>query len=257
LPRLVAAGPSPGPVMRVTNWVKRGSACVLVASLALAAAGCADSPKLDPKSEPVASQRKAAVATLLKGARVTADQFGAGAALGARTDTRCNPGTDNWKIHDQFRSTCTVEVTTAYAVDVPPLPVLSAMPEPLKAEGWDPDGHGWVLNRGRGEVADLAALSRGGYHLDDLVGMGYTGHFDSSQVSTPLVDSSLVLRPFASSAVVPEVAPAPVVQTFLAGRPYLVSQEGVDWQVAWAKQRSQHPYLLVVYGETTFAQQPW
>jgi hypothetical protein len=225
--------------MRVTIWVKRVSACVLVASLAMATAGCAESPKLDPKSEPVASQRKAAVATLLKGARVAADQFGAGAALGVRTDTRCNPGTDNWKIHDQFRSTCTVEVTTAYTVDVPPLPALSALQEPLKAEGWDPDGDGLHLN--------------GGPYMG---GVGYNGHFNSSQVVTPPVDASLRFSALASSAAVPALKPALVVQT-LAGRPYLVSREGVDWQVAWTKQRSQHPYLLLVSGSAVFAQQPW
>ena len=226
--------------MGVTSLVKRGSACVLVASLALATAGCAESPKLDPKSEPVASQREAAVATLLKGARVAADQFGAGAPLGVRTDTRCNPGTDNWKIHDQFRSTCTVEVETAYAVDVPPLPALSALREPLKAEGWDPDGAGLVHNRKRG-----------------MVGEYYNGHFNSSQVVSPLVDSSLVFTALASSAAVPAVKPELVVQTFLAGRPYLVSREGVDWQVAWTKPRSQHHYLLLVSGSAVFAQQPW
>jgi len=69
------------PVLRVTRGVKRGSACVLVAMLALATAGCGAPKPLDPTSDTIAPQKKAAVESLLQGARAAADQFGAGDAL--------------------------------------------------------------------------------------------------------------------------------------------------------------------------------
>lgn len=207
-------------------------------------AGCADNSKLDPTSEPVASQRKAAVESLLQGARAAADQFGAGDALGVRTDTVCTPGTKNWKIHDLYRSECYVQLTTAYAVDISPMPALSGLDERLKTEGWYLRG-GWTLTGGRGDIVDLTAWNRHGYHLDDLAGVGYTGP----------QDGSLGFKPVASSTPVPAVEPTIVVQSGLGA--YFASKEGADWQVAWTKQRSQHPYVLLVGGIATFAQQPW
>jgi len=73
---------------------------------------------------------------MLVGARVAGGQFGAATPLGVRTDTRCEAGTDNWKIHDPYRSQCSVEVVAAYSVDVPPLPAVSDLDARLKAERW-------------------------------------------------------------------------------------------------------------------------
>jgi hypothetical protein len=36
-----------------------------------------------------------------------------------------------------------------------------------------------------------------------------------------------------------------------------LSTEGKNWQEAWVKERTHHPYLLVVTGWATFSKQPW
>lgn len=167
--------------------------CVLVAAASIMS-GCGEPKPLDPTSATIASQKKAAVESLLQGARAAADQFGAGTALGVRTDTVCTRGTKNWKIHDLYRSTCTVQLTTAYAVDISPMPALSGLEERLKAEGWYPRGVGWTLTRGRGDVVDLAAWNRHGYHLEDLVGVGYTGPQAASLGFRPVASSTPVCR---------------------------------------------------------------
>ena len=212
--------------------------------LALATAGCGAPKPLDPTSDTIAPQKKAAVESLLQGARAAADQFGAGTALGVRTDTRCTRGAKDWWNHDLYRSECHVQLTTAYAVDISPIPALSGLDERLKTEGWYLRGAGWTLTGGRGDIVDLTACNQHGYHLEDLAGVGYTGP----------QDASLGFKPVASST------PVPAVEPMIVARPdgaYFVSKEGADWQVAWTKQRSRHPYLLLVGGLATFAQQPW
>lgn len=198
-----------------------------------------------PTSETIAPQKAAAVESLLQGARAAADQFEAGVALGARTDTVCTRGTQGLMSHDWYRSECSVRLTTAYAVDISPMPALSGLDERLKPEGWYLRGAGWTLTRGRGDVVDLKAWNRNGYHLKDLVGVGYTGP----------QGASLGIRPVASSTPVPAVEPTIVVRSGPGA--YFASKEGADWQIAWTKQRSRHPYLLLVGGLATFAQQPW
>lgn len=234
----------PGPTRVIHVTALRAWFCILVAA-ALVLSGCAGDPRLlDPISGAIASQRKAAVDDVLQGAGAVADQFDAGGALGVRTDTVCSAGTDNWKIHDPYRSECFVELTTAYAVDISPLPALSGLETPLKTEGWFPRTGGWKLTGGRGEVNDLATWNRLGYHLDDLDSIAFTGRHDGF----------LSIRPQSSSTPVLPPKPANVVQP---GGAYFVSTEGTDWQAAWTQQQSDHPYLLLVSGIVTFARQPW
>jgi len=216
-------------------WILLAAAPVL--------SGCAgDPPLLDPTSATVASQRQAAVDDLLQGARAAADQFDAGDALGVRTDTACTAGTDNWKIHDPYRSTCYVELTTAYAVDIAPLPALSGLEDRLTAGGWHSRLGGWTLTGGRGQIDGLEAWNRHGYRLEDLDSILYDGP----------PGATLTVRLQASATPVSTPEPARVAQP---GGAYFVSTEGTDWQAAWTPQRSHHPYLLLVSGSFTFAQQ--
>jgi len=233
------------PVLRVTRGVKRGSAWVLVAMLAVATgAGCAGNPKLDPTVEPVAAQRKAAVDGMLAAARAVGAQFDAGTPLGVRTDTTCSAGTDNWEVHDPYRSTCWVWVTTAYAVDIPPLPALSGLDARLKAAGWTPSPPGWRLTGGRAQVDDLEAWTRQGFSLDDLAGVGYAGPHGEV----------LSVRP--QRSVVAVSTPGPRMSAIPSGA-YFGSTEGTNWQETWVRERAHHPYVLLVSAATDFAKQPW
>lgn len=75
---------------------------------------------------------------MLNLARVTADQVDAGSPLGVRTDTKCHRGDRGWPHNDDdvARSTCHVVVTTAYAVDIAPLPALAGLdPHLLRPDG--------------------------------------------------------------------------------------------------------------------------
>ena len=226
----------------VTKGVKRGSAWVLVAMLTLAIAGCTGNPKLDPAAEPVAAERKAAVDGMLAAARAVGAQFGAGTPLGVRTDTSCSPGEDNWEVHDPYRTTCSVWVTTAYAVDIPPIPALSGLDARLKATGWTPSTGGWSLTGGRGDVVDLEAWNRLGFKLDDLAGVAYGGPHGEV----------LSVRPQRSAAPVP--TPEPKLSAIPGA---VLSTEGTNWQDAWVKEQAHHPYVLLVGASTAFAKQPW
>jgi len=234
-------------VLRVTKGVKRGSAWVLVAMLTLAIAGCAGNPKLDPAAEPVATERKAAVDSMLTAARAVGAQFGAGTPLGVRTDTSCSPGEDNWEVHEPYRSTCWVWVTTAYAVDIPPIPALSGLDARLKAVGWTPSGAGWTLTGGRGDIVDLTAWNRHGYSLDDLAFVGYDTFVGSNL-------EGLSVRP--QRSVVTVSKPGPKTSAIPGGN-YFGSTEGTNWQDTWAKERANHPYVLLVSASSEFAKQPW
>lgn len=216
--------------------------------VALLATGCGGGPaRLDPTAGRVAAQRKAAIGDLMEGIRVVADQFDAGEALGVRTDTACTPGERGWP-HDgneQYRSSCWARVTTAYALDVAPLPALSGLNQPLAAAGWRSDVDGWTLTAGRGMALNLESLTRYGLHLEDIEHVRYRGSRDAM----------LTLQLQASTTPAPERDPVIRAQT---GRgAYFGSTEGADWQQAWAKQLTQHPYLLVVTGSVVFANQPW
>lgn len=233
------------PDLRMTRGVKRGSAWVLVAMLALAtSASCASNPKLDPTVEPVAAQRKAAVDDMLAGARAAGAQFGARTPLGVRTDTACNAGTDNWKIHDPYRSTCWVSVSTAYAVDIPPIPALSGLDARLKTAGWTPSPGGWTLTGGRGEIIDLEAWNQHDYGLDDLAGVGYAGPNGAVFSVRPQKSVVAVSTPEPRMSVIP-------------GGAYFGSTEGTNWQETWVRERAHHPYVLLVGATTVFAKQPW
>jgi hypothetical protein len=225
--------------------VKRFSAWVLVAMLALATGtGCAGNPNLDPTVEPVATQRKAAINDMLAGARAAGAQFGAATPLGVTTDTTCSAGTDNWKIHDPYRSKCSVWVRTAYAVDIPPILALSGLDARLKAAGWTPSPGGWTLTGGRGEIIDLEAWNRHGYSLDDLAGVGYSGPHGEV----------LSVRPQRSAVAVPTPGPR---MSAIPGGAYFGSTEGTNWQETWMTERAHHPYVLLVGASTDFATQPW
>lgn len=218
----------------------------LVAGALLLAGGCGGPPPLDPTSGAVAAQRTAVVESMLGVARVAANQLGAGSPLGVRTDTRCLPG-DRRGPHnddDKARSTCNVVVTTAYAVDVAPLPALDGLDSRLALTGWQNYG-GWILTAGRGGVSGLEAWNRLGYRLEDLDGLAYSGP-QGEHVS-------LRLQPSAASVPAPE----PVAQAQTGLGPYFASTDGTDWQEAWAQQQSRHRYLLVVSGSVVFANQPW
>ncbi|MGH3849008.1 MAG: hypothetical protein ACRDRT_04785, partial [Pseudonocardiaceae bacterium] len=194
-----------------------------------------------------AAQRKAAIGDLVEGIRVVAGQFDAGEALGVRTDTVCTPGERGWP-HDGnelYRSSCWVQVTTAYALDVAPLHALSGLAQPLAAAGWRSDLGGWTLTAGRGEALDLESFTWNGYHLEDIEHVRYTGGRDAM----------LTLQLQASTTPAPERDPVIRAQT---GRgAYFGSTEGADWQQAWAKELTQRPYLLLVKGFVVFANQPW
>lgn len=234
--------------MRVTRGVKHGTACILVALLALATStGCTSNPKLDPTAEPVAAERKAAVDGMLAAARAVGAQFGAGTPLGVRTDTSCSAGTDNWEVHESYRSTCWVWVTTAYAVDIPPIPALSGLDARLKAVGWTPSGAGWTLTGGRGDVVDLAAWNRHGYNLDDLDMVGYHSSVGSNV-------ARLSVRP--QRSVVTVSTPGPKTSAIPGGN-YFGSTEGTNWQDTWVKERAHHSYVLLVGASSEFAKQPW
>jgi len=176
-------------------------------------------------------------------AKETASQFEAGNALAVRTDTTCTEGTDNWKIHDPYRSTCHVELMTADAVDISPLPALSGLADRLTAVGWYSTG-GWTLTGGRGEVVDFEAWNRHGYRLEDLGSANCGGPHGA----TLTVD----LRTSETPVSMPEPA--------IAARPgpgavYFASTDGTNWQAVWTQQQSQHPYVLVLGGSVAFAQQ--
>ena len=227
---------------RSNSWVRRGFLCLLVAALAEAASGCAGNPKLDPTSEPVASERKAVVDSMLVGARAAGGQFGAGTRLGVRTDTRCEAGTDNWKIHDPYRSQCYVEVVTAYSVDIPPLPAVSDLDARLKAERWGPGER--TLTGDLGPVESLEARNQLARRLYGPAGLGYVGA------------DGAALRVRLQTAVTAVATPEPTV-TAIPGGIYFGSTEGTNWQEAWVKERTHHPYLLVVTGYAPFSKQPW
>jgi hypothetical protein len=233
------------PVLRVTGGVKRGLAWVLVAMLAMVtSAGCASNPKLDPTVEPVTAQRKASIDGMLAAARAVGAQFGAATPLGVRTDTACSAGTDNWESHDPYRSKCFAWVTTAYAVDIPPLPALSGLDARLKTTGWTPSPGGWSLTGGRGEVVDLEAWNRLGFSLDDLVGVGYVGPYGEMLKVRPQRSVMTVLTPEPQMSAIP-------------GGVYFGRTEGTNWQETWAGERAHHPYVLLVSASSDFAQQPW
>jgi hypothetical protein len=229
-------------ISRHNSWVKRGFLCLLVATLAEAASGCAGNPKLDPTSEPVASQRKAVVDSMLAGAQAASGQFGAGTPLGVRMDTRCEAGTDNWKIHNPYRSQCFVEVVTAYSLDIPPLPAVSDLDARLKAERWSPGER--TLTGELGPVESLEARNQLARRLYDPAGLGYDGA------------DGAALRVRLQTAVTAVATPDPTV-TAIPGGIYFGSTEGTNWQEAWVKERTHHPNLLVVTGWATFSKQPW
>jgi hypothetical protein len=210
-------------------------------------AGCAGNPKLDPTVEPVAAERKATVDGMLAAARAVGAQFGASTPLGVTTDTTCVAGTDNWKIHDPYRSKCSVWVRTAYAVDIPPIPALSGLDARLKAAGWSPSPGGWTLTGGRGEIVDLEAWNRHGYSLDDLAGVGYVGYVGSNV-------EVLSVRPQRSAVAVPTPGPR---MSAIPGGAYFGSTEGASWQETWVRERAHHPYVLLVGASADFATQPW
>jgi hypothetical protein len=181
---------------------------------------------------------------MLAAARAVGAQFDAGSPLGATTDTTCSAGTDNWKIHDPYRSKCSAWVRTAYAVDIPPLPALSGVDARLKATGWTPNPGGWTLTGGRGEVVDLEAWNRLGFSLDDLAGVGYVGPHGEV----------LSVRPQTSVMAVPTPGPK---MSAIPGGAYFGSTEGTNWQETWVRERAHHPYVLLVGAATDFAKQPW
>lgn len=135
-------------------------------------------------------------------------------------------------------------MTTAYAVDVPPLPALSGLDSRLKAAVWTPSPGGWSLTGGRGEVVDLEAWSRLGFSLDDLVGVGYVGPHGEVLKVRPQRSAMTVMTPEPQMSAIP-------------GGAYFGSTEGTNWQESWVRERAHHPYVLMVRGATDFATQPW
>jgi hypothetical protein len=84
----------------------RGRRWVLGAAVTALLTGCGAPDLLDPTEEPLAADRALLVSRITDGLEAAADQLGAGEALATRVDTACAEGTDNWKIHDSFRSIC-------------------------------------------------------------------------------------------------------------------------------------------------------
>jgi hypothetical protein len=209
-------------------------------------------PKLDPTTGVVAQQRQAAIDSISQASTVVGTQLGAASSLGARTDTACVPGDKGWPHNDDdlYRSECWVEVTTAYAVDVPPLPALGALDAPLAAVGWAQRGGrfpepNWSLTAGRGAAESFEAFTRGGYQLEDLEAVGYVGPRQAS----------LSIQPRHADFAVPEPKLPLVPQHGLGS--YFATTQGVDWQIDWAQQRTSHSYVVIVTGSLTFAEQRW
>lgn len=208
-------------------------------------------PKLDATTGLVARDRQAALDSMARAADVIGAQFGTRSALGVRVDTTCVPGEKGWPHDDDelYRSQCSVRRTTAYAVDAEPLAALGTLELPLSAVGWRSGAGsanaGWSLTGGRGSVGDLEAFTRLGLGIADLDAVAYAGPRDAS----------LGIRVHPATADIPPPEGALVAQHGLGS--YFATTEGLNWQDDWARQRPEHPYVVVVTAFLTFAQQRW
>ncbi len=144
---------------------------------------------------------------------------------------------------------CSVSVTTAYAMDSPPIPALAGLAAKLAPPRYGEEHSGvrfW--NLGYGFDADAAARKRIRVTLKEL----HDGRHDV--VYSGGQQGSLSIAPQISAEPVQDVAPAEMTA---AGGAYYARVEGTNWQNAWASQRSHHRYLVIVSAKATFAEQDW
>ncbi len=98
----------------------------------------------------------------------------------------------------------------------------------------------WWPWRGR----EPGSIHAARYSIEDLDTIGYTGPREAT----------LAIQVHPATADVP--AAAALVAQHGQGS-YFATTEGVNWQDDWAPQRPDHPYVVVITGFLTFAQQPW
>ena len=213
---------------------------------------CGDHELLDPTEEPLVSEREDLVAELTGGLDAVADELGAGDPLATRVDTRCSAGTDNWKIQDQYRSTCEVAVTMAFPVDVDPFAGLGGLPgierfeASLRDAGWGA-AH-WSQEDGDGYGVDSDWLRQSGRPVVGLSGVRlWNGDAHRSIVRLGVLT--------ATDPVEPPREPLDSVEHSPVGI-YHGDTEGSDWQDVWATERGTHGFVLVGHGEAVLAEQP-
>ena len=207
---------------------------------------CGDPDPLTATDEEVVAARDRATESMTAGLQALAGEFGAGTPLGTRVDTRCSAGTDNWKIHDRYRSTCSTSITTAFATDRDPQELLSdvaaldAFEDRLSDVGWG--GAEWFVAGETGMPLDAYVLGLSGRPLPQLSGVRvYDGEGTSIALSFHRADE-------------PVPAPDPPLHPT---EPYPAEgggTQGTDWQDAWTGQTS---WLLTGGGDAEIAQQPW
>ena len=219
----------------------RTTAVAAAAVLSLTSCGGEPAP-LTPADEEVVAARDEAVASMTAGLQALAAELGAEEPLGTRADTLCSAGTDNWKIHDTYRSTCRTSLTTAFPVDVDPaelfpdVAALEAFEGRLRDSGWG-GAEWWVA--GNTTAFDASSLGLSGGALAEVEGVRlYDGEGAEIGLGFQRAD---------------EPVPAP------ADPLYPTSDEddgtlGTDWQDAWTGQTD---WLLVGSGDAEILRQPW
>ena len=209
-------------------------------------AGCGSPELLDPTGDQLAADRDRLVDHMTRGLMAAGDQLGAGPPLATRVDTWCSAGTDNWKIHDLYRSTCRVSVDTGFALDVGlgealgGIEGLRAFEERLTAEGWGSGGWELVGNDPGIEVS-IADIVEDGRPITDVTGVRlWSCEGDGTFLSIGFIPGS------------DQVEPA---QRGPGG--YYADSQGENWQRAWSTQRREHQLLIRGGGDGVLAEQPW
>jgi len=215
----------------------------LAAVLLLSA--CGDPDPLTAADEEVVAARDRAAEAMTAGLSALAGELGAEEPLGTRVDTRCSAGTDNWKIHDRYRSTCSTSVSTAFAIDHDPgalftdVAALQAFEDRLSDAGWGA-AEWWVA--GNDTALRVPVLGSAGQPLGEVEGVRvYDGQGRSIGLSFQRADE-------------PVPAPDPPLHPT---EPYPAEgggTQGTDWQDAWTGQTS---WLLTGGGDAEIAQQAW
>jgi hypothetical protein len=230
------------------------------AAIALLLAGCGGPALLDPTEGEVAIARQAVVDVVLLGAEDAAEYFHADESLGARIDTTCSAGTDNWKIHDSFRSECDLQVRTAFPLDAEPWTALPGLAQHMRAHDWG--GAHWNVDPvGGAGFETLEELQAAGLALSDVTGISFVYYGDTGGVADS-VRLGMRFEPAGSPAPIadppagPEHGEAEPTGHRVNGN-YFASTDGSDWEDAWAEERAKYSYVLVAGSHCEFARQPW
>jgi hypothetical protein len=208
---------------------------------------CGSPDLLDPSEEPLASERDRLVGHITDGLAAAADQLDAGEALARRVTTACSAGTDNWKIHDTYRSTCEVSVSSGFPLDsgldvaFGGVDGLVAFEKRLDAEGWgSADWH--LVGNDPGVGVTVDAIREAGRPVTDVSGVRlWSAEGDGTYISIGFVPAATpVERPS-------ERQPGG----------YYGDIQGEDWQDAWAAQRDEHAFVVVGNGYAVLGEQSW